>query len=268
MNRRDFFQSSLLSTATLMALPGQLAAEPQPKVTGVTDTYVNLFEWPFRPLKYADTAKLTAKLAKHNVTEAWAGTYEALFYKDIDQANARLAEECKKKWPVKLLPVGTVNTTWPDWEEDLKRCSVKYGMTGIRIFPAYQMIRLDSPEFMTLLELATKMKMFVQIVGDVEDPRHNHPLITLKEGKYDPLLEATKKIPAARIQLTHWNRKVPNPLLQKIINQTEIKFDISRIEGAGELMVRTQKLSDTRRQVYVRIACPLLPIGVGPVQTL
>lgn len=237
MNRRDFCQNSIVISTGLalsgVALTGA-AAKPE-KGPAITDTYVNLFEWPFRKLKYSTTTDLVRKLKRHRITQAWAGSFDALFHKDMDQVNARLSRECKRYGKDMLLPVGSVNTSWPGWEEDLRRCSEVHGMKGIRVFPIYQMTVLDSPEFLQLIEMAVKRDMFIQIVGDVADPRHHHPVIGVWDIPFDPLLELAKKFPAARIQLVHWNRKVGADLLERIVRETSITFDISRIEGAGEL---------------------------------
>src|SRR5882672_3307822 len=93
IDRRSFLKKSLLSV-TAVSLAGQrpLAAKPamrkaavidSSRATGIIDTNVNLFSWPFRALKYRDTKALVAKLKKHRVIEAWAGNFEALLSKDM-----------------------------------------------------------------------------------------------------------------------------------------------------------------------------------------
>ncbi len=242
LNRRDFCQKTLFSSIAL-ALPGstsllykygQEATEAQ-KGPQIVDTFVHLFDWPFRRLKYADTSQLIQKLKKHQISEAWAGNFEALFHKDIDGTNRRLMEECQRKGSGFFKPVGSVNPTWPDWEEDLRRCDEEYHMAGIRVHPDFQMIDLSSPEFLRLVTLATERNMFVQIAGDLEDPRHHHPLVQVRRASFEPIVEVARAVPKARIQLVHWNRKVGAALLQKLVEQPNIMFDTSRIEGAGEL---------------------------------
>lgn len=242
LNRRDFCQTTLLSSMA-MALPGSLhelqstfTINPEArKGPAITDTFMHLFDWPFRELKYSDTRKLIDKLKSHSVGEAWAGSFEALLHKDIDGSNRRLMKECQKVDAGFLKPVGSVNTTWPDWEEDLRRCDEEYEMGGIRVHPMYQMIDLSSPEFKQMVANATARGMFVQIAGDLEDPRHHHPLIEVRNTSFEPLLDVAKAIPDARLQLVHWNRKVNGTLLKKLVDQTNIVFDTSRIEGAGEM---------------------------------
>src|SRR4029453_14335612 len=119
IDRRRFLKNSLAGV-TAVSRPGQqpgvaqAAAGLSPAVSsskagGIIDTNVNLFNWPFRALKYRDTRTLVAKLKKHRVIEAWAGSFEALLSKDMDGANARLAAECLKHGPGFLIPFGSVN---------------------------------------------------------------------------------------------------------------------------------------------------------------
>ena len=113
VSRRTFFSSSLGAAAAL-SLPGaananagqQRSEDLQNNQDGpdIIDTNVNLFDWPFRKLKYGNTKALVEKLRNHRITQAWAGNYEALFHKDISGVNARLAEECRVNGQGMLLP--------------------------------------------------------------------------------------------------------------------------------------------------------------------
>src|SRR5687768_4336218 len=98
IDRRSFVKASLISTvlpagAVLAKLSAQDAESPP--APEIIDTNVHLFEWPFRRLKYARTETLIAKLRKHRITRAWAGSFEAILSKRLDLVNRRLAEECK-----------------------------------------------------------------------------------------------------------------------------------------------------------------------------
>src|SRR5215510_3924366 len=106
LDRRSFLKNALLSAATIsFADPQPLAAQTAARsaavaapseALGIIDTNVNLFDWPFRALKYRDTKALVAKLRKHRIIEAWAGSFEALLAKDMNGVNARLAAECRE----------------------------------------------------------------------------------------------------------------------------------------------------------------------------
>jgi len=202
---------------------------------GIIDTNVNLFKWPFRRMKYGETRSLVAKLRKHRITKAWAGNFEALFSKSINEVNARLAEECRVNGEGMLLPFGTVNPAWPDWEEDLRRCHEVHRMAGIRLYPTYQTFDLNHPDIPRLMSQATERGLIIQIVGDMEDSRVHHPIVLTRELSFDPLVDIMRKIPKAKVQLLCWNERVSSELLKKLISETTIVMDISWLESTGAL---------------------------------
>src|SRR5437667_1272879 len=166
IDRRSFLKSSLLGAAAVsvpghqplaaQTAAGSAAVATSSQAPGIIDTNVNLFSWPFRRLKYRDTKALVAKLKKHRIIEAWAGSFEALLSKDMNAVNTRLADECRTHAPGFLIPFGSVNLAWPDWEEDVRRCHEVHKMTGIRIYPGYQPFDLDHPSVESLLKMTAE----------------------------------------------------------------------------------------------------------------
>lgn len=244
VNRRTFVTSSL-GVAAALSIPsgvtgktkddydnGNPAAEDAPSII---DTNVNLLDWPFRKLKYGKTADLVGKLRKHRITQAWAGSFEALLHKDINGVNVRLAEACKKDGDGLLLPFGTVNLAWPDWQEDLRRCHEVHHMPGIRIYPIYQTFGPDHADFAALVKQVTDYGMILQIVGDMEDSRHHHPIVEVRDVNMEPLIDIVKQVPKAKVQLLYWNHRVSGKLLDRFVKETRVQFDTSRVEGAGEV---------------------------------
>ena len=186
--RREFLKTSLLPTAVPPLLASQAvavhAADKEPPVAaaehpGIIDTNVHLFDWPFRSLKYRQTADLVAKLRKHRVTEACAGSFQALLHKNLDSANARLANECRVNSEGMLLPFGSVNPVWPDWEEDLRRS------TRPTVCPASGCTRITTttvwtgPRCCSCSAGRRQRGLLVQIAIEMEDERVHHPVINV-----------------------------------------------------------------------------------------
>lgn len=201
----------------------------------IIDTNVNLFRWPFRRMKYGETKSLIAKLRHHRITKAWAGNFEALFSKSINEVNSRLAHECRVYGEGVLIPFGTVNLAWPDWEEDLRRCHEVHKMPGIRLYPTYQTFDLSHVAFPRFMKLATDRGLIIQIVGDMEDSRVHHPIVLTRELSFDPLVDIMKNIPRAKVQLLNWNERVNRDLLKKLMSETSVVLDISWLESTGAL---------------------------------
>ena len=243
IDRRSFLRNSLLSV-TAVSLPGhpplaaQTSALNAPVVSpsqapGIIDTNVNLFSWPFRALKYRDTKALAAKLKKHRVIEAWAGSFEALFSKDLSGVNTRLAAGCLEHAPGFLIPFGSVNLAWPDWQEDVRRCHEVHKMPGIRIYPGYQPFDLDHPAMESLMRMIAERGLILQVVFGMEDPRVLHPIINVGPVTFAPLLKAVQSTPNAKVELLHFSGSSQGEDLSLFMTKTNTGMDISRLEGNG-----------------------------------
>ncbi len=191
----------------------------------IIDVNVTLSRWPFRRLSGDDPAKLVEKLRSHQVTQAWAGSFDGVLHKDIAGVNARLAADCQKYGPGLLLPFGSVNPKLPDWQEDLRRCQDQHGMKGIRLHPNYHGYTLDDPLASELLSLAARRKLIVQIALAMEDERTQHPLLRVAPVDPAPLDRLT--IPDLRLVLLNHNRLPHLP--------QGVYGDIAMVEGLGGL---------------------------------
>lgn len=242
LDRREFLKVSLLagaaasvSSPTASAQSAIPSAASDSTAVGIIDTNINLFEWPFRKLKYSDTATLVEKLRRHRVTEAWACSFEALLHKDINGVNERLAQECRDRGAGLLRPFGTVNLAWPDWEEDLRRCHEQFGMRGVRIYPGYQPFGINHLEFQRLVAAIRERGLLLQIVFGLEDPRVHHPIISVNAPVAMPLVAILKSEPSVKVQLLHFSGNVQGTDLTALVTETTACIDISRWEGNGAI---------------------------------
>jgi len=78
--RRTFLKNSLL-TAAAFGLPARAAVPPAKSAASaadvdafIIDTNINTGWWPFRHMKYSATPDLVAKLRRHKIKQAWAGS--------------------------------------------------------------------------------------------------------------------------------------------------------------------------------------------------
>jgi predicted TIM-barrel fold metal-dependent hydrolase len=241
LTRRRFVKGLLLPAA-LGTLPrrarGEEAEGSADSAPGIIDTNVHLFDWPFRKLKYAGTKSLVAKLRRHRINQAWAGSYEGLLHKNLDGVNARLAEECRANGAGMLLPFGTVNPALPDWEEDLRRCQEKYRMPGVRLYPSYHNYTLQMAEVPRLLQLAQKRGLIVQLAVRMEDPRVQLAVTRTPSVDVTGLPELLAAVPKVKVQLFNaFNGTDPlrGQTGRRLIEETQVIIEISHVEGQGGL---------------------------------
>jgi predicted TIM-barrel fold metal-dependent hydrolase len=268
IDRRTFVQAGLATTtaAALFSQSAEFASAAQAAATEfqaaappeITDTNIHLFDWPFRKLKYAKTDALIAKLRKHRITKAWAGNFEAVLNKQLDQANRRLAEECQNHGNGMLTPIGSVNPAWPDWDEDLRRCHEQYKMPGIRLYPAYHGYTLDHPELTRLLANAAKRNLLVQIVLRLEDERVHHVATNIPPINVAPLVDALKTNPTAKVQLINSAGPLLGNNVTALVRDTSCTFDIAATESNGGV----GKLLDGKNSSY-RGAIPIDRLTFG-----
>lgn len=197
------------------------------------DVNVYLSRWPFRRLNGDETRSLVSKLREQKVSQAWAGSFDALLHRDVAAVNARLTDECKSHGESILIPFGTVNPQSPDWEEDLRRCHEVHRMPGIRLHPNYHGYKLDDPAFARLLSLAAERKLVVQIALTMEDERTQHPLVQVPHVDTAPLADLVRKLPKLKLVLLNAMRALRIDQLEALSAAGQVYFDIAALESVG-----------------------------------
>lgn len=206
-----------------------------PGVSFITDSNVYLSRWPCRRLPFDDTASLVQQLQLHGVTQAWAGSFDALLHKDVGGVNQRTFDDCRQHGQGILKPVGCINPTLPDWQEDVRRCHQDFGMRVIRLHPNYHDYRLADPSFSELLDLATAARLIVQISVRIEDPRTQHPRLRVPDVDVEPLAELAIQYGDLPIVLTNALQVVRGPEMARLAACPNIFIETATQEGVGGL---------------------------------
>jgi hypothetical protein len=230
MERRSFLPSLAAATTA----PGR-AAVAADAGRGLVDTNVHLSSWVVRRSGLDTPRQLVEKLRRHDVTQAWTGSFEAVLHTDLAGANTRLADACAREGGGTLVPFGSVNPLFPDWEDDVRRCHEVHRMPGLRLYPSYHGYALDHPQFARLLALAAARRLFVQIALSLEDDRTHNPVLTVAPVNPAPLPDLLAKVPAARVMLLNASSRVlaaASPLLARLA-KSGVYFEISCLEGVA-----------------------------------
>jgi len=195
------------------------------------DTNVHLSRWPFRRVANDTTPALIAKLKQLGITEAWAGSYDALLHRDLSAVNESLAADCRRHGAGFLKPIGCVNPSLPDWEEDLRRCAEVFKMKALRLYPNYHQYDLVDARFKKLFAMAATHGLHVQIAVMMEEERTQHPLVRVPHVNTAPLIDLLKQTPKARVMLLNGFRAVRAGLLLRLQASRRVWFDLSTLEG-------------------------------------
>lgn len=204
-------------------------------MNSLIDVNVSLFRYPTRRLPDDEPQKLIARLRQNQITQAWAGSYEALLHRDIDGVNRRLKETCDQHGKGILLPFGAVNPAIPDWKEDFRRCHEDYGFQGIRLYPTYHQYLLDDKRFIELLHMAEESEMVVQLVATVEDARTQHPLLSVSPIELKPLFEILSEVPRLKLVILNGFRDANFDSMIQLCRYPNVSVDFAMLEGFGSL---------------------------------
>lgn len=210
------------------------------------DTNISLERWPFRRFVDDTPERLVAKLKARGVTEAWAGSFDGLFHRDIAAVNRRLAETCRQFGNGILRPFGTVNPVLPDWHDDLRRCHEVHRMRGLRLHPNYHGYTLDDPRFAELLSLATDRGLIVQLALSMEDERTQHALHRVPHVDPKPLAAIIAKQPKLRLVLLNAFRSLPVAQASEAAKAGQVWFDIAMLESVAGVAKLIEQVSPQR----------------------
>ena len=200
------------------------------------DVNVSLSRWPFRRLPDDEPAALVRRLRQLGVSEAWAGSLDAILHHDLAEVNTRLAATCRAFGPGFLRAFGAVNPLLPGWREDLRRCHEEHRMLGIRLHPNYHGYTLDQPVFNELLSEAARRKLIVQVALKMQDERTLHPLLKgLPTTDPTPLIARNDGQTRPPLVLLNVLGDLRGLALKKLLNTNGIWVDIAMLEGAAGL---------------------------------
>lgn len=211
------------------------------------DTNVNLFRWPFRRVAGDDPDALAARLRARGVRQAWVGSYEALWCRDMEGVNLRLLEACRREGADFFLPFGSVNPKLPNWQEDIRRCHEVHRMRGVRLFPNYHGYTLVDSSFVELMSMAAERHLIVQIALSMEDTRTQERLVEPVDPA--PLAGLLTRLHSLRVVLLNcgnWTDDDAGPSIARILKAENAYFDMAMCEGVGGLSRLIAAISPTR----------------------
>ncbi|MBS0209661.1 MAG: amidohydrolase family protein [Planctomycetes bacterium] len=197
----------------------------------IIDTNVYLGSWPFRRLYGSRLDELLEKLRASGTVQAWAGSYDGLWQRDLADVNEQLAKTCAGVADKLLVPFGAVNPTLPNWQDDVRRCHELHKMPGIRLNPNYHGYKLDAPEFAELLAEAERRGLIVQIALSMEDERTQPALARAPHVDATGLGKLLAATPKLRVVILNGFRAMRIEQASKLATAGQVWFDIAMLES-------------------------------------
>jgi uncharacterized protein len=184
-----------------------------------------LGNYPWRQLRHNDAPSLVALMDQVGIDMAVVSSIDAIFHSNPQPANERLAAETRD-YPSRLIPFGTINPTYAGWERDLDACHVKWGMRGLRAFPAHHGYSLNDKACQALLAAAGEYRLPVAFAARLVDRRQHHWL--------DPTTDLDQAMLASTVASHPGNQfMILNPLAPADtwagLVDSRVLFDIARM---------------------------------------
>jgi uncharacterized protein len=248
LSRRSLLKAAVAAGGCGLGRP--LRAKPASEATAAketVDTHVYLGQWPHAYLTDGEPAALIAMLRRHGISQAWAGSFDGLFYKDVAGVNERLAEVCASTDKKFYVPFGTVNPMLPDWEDDVRRCDEQHHMRGIRLHPNYHGYALDDSRFARLLQLAAERSLVVQLVAALDGAPHRWLAPISRQVDLAPLADVLKKVRDIRVVIAGGASVVNDAVLESFVDSSDAYFEVSGRETNASMW---QNRAPARRLVF------------------
>ncbi len=168
------------------------------------DVNASLGNWPFEPLRHNTPAGLLRRLKAAGIGRACVGSLDAVWYQDVQEANRKLHRETTK-FRKRLILLAVINPNFPGWEDDLAECAEEFGMTGVRLFPAFHGYDLKDKCCRELFERAGHYNLPVQIAPQITDHRMHHPRAYVPPAPLDGLAGLLREFPRVRTAVINVN---------------------------------------------------------------
>ncbi len=278
MHRRTFLQSSIAaataSAFSAPALSAQRTVEPDRLDAAlhpdeIIDTNVYLGQWPFSRSPFDEPQRLADKLRSHGVKQAWVGSYEGVFQKDISALNERLLRRCEPHGNL-FVPFGSVHPKLPGWERDLQRCAEDFHMPGIRLHPAYHNYSLDDPVVAALLQQAAEMNLLVQVACWMEDERTQNPRMMVPAVDPLPLVDLMAATADVHVMLLSAVSGPRTAILTHLAQTPRLSVDTAVLEqidplGAVLRIVPAERIVFGSYSPYFYLEANLLKFAESPL---
>ena len=212
--------------------------------------------WPFKQLQYNTCSRLLERMNKFGVNVSVISNLNGIFYKNTQSANEELYNELNSdnRFRGRFVPFAIINPIYAGWRDDLKTCTEKMGMKGLRLFPQYHDYEITDPSLIELVKIARDRGLPVAFDIRMVDsrqrswmdiPRFNPATdfkvdVITKEWSLKNVIPIIKAVPDGKFIVVNLANGLDlDDEEMELIKKTDILFDISgrAIRGDDTLSV-------------------------------
>lgn len=198
------------------------------------DINASVGHWPFRQLQGNDLPATLKRMNAFGVDKAVVANINGIFYKNPQPANAELHEALQAKENVRdrFIPFGVVNPVLPWGKRALEECHERFGMQGIRLYPAYHHYDLDGAPCVELVKAARDRDMVVAIPQRMVDRRQRSWLDVSQNIGMGVIARLVQHVPDAQYMVldTRSAHGVEEEQLRRL-QDADLLFDSTRAAG-------------------------------------
>ena len=154
--------------------------DERPLEEPLVDANAFVGDWPFQTFDGAEVDDLIARLDAEGIDRALVSAAEGAFYRNVHDANERLRDRVAGHED-RLIPVATVNPTYPEWERDLREAVAEWDFRAVKLLPLYHDYDPDDDAATACLRVCEELDVPVVLAAAVEDNRKRHPRVWLRD---------------------------------------------------------------------------------------
>ncbi|MCE5346536.1 MAG: hypothetical protein LLG13_09665 [Bacteroidales bacterium] len=167
------------------------------------DINANIGHWPFQQTNCNTCQALLERMNKYGVDVSVISNMNGIFYKDTQAANEELHNEIMsdRRFRDRFIPFAIINPIYAGWKNDLKMCSSKFGIKGIRLYPLYHDYELTDPSCIELVKNARDLGLIVAFTIRMVDSRPRSWMDLSKEWSLKDVIPIIKEVPDAKYMI-------------------------------------------------------------------
>jgi uncharacterized protein len=197
----------------------------------ILDVNAYLGHFAFRRLRHNTADSLLALMDSKKIDRAVVSSASAITYRNAHSGNEEVDAEVKGHRD-RLIPFAVVNPSYAGWEDDLKACHERFGMSGLRLYPGWHNYKLSDGCCLELVHAAGARGMTISIPIRVEDYRQRSWLVDVPDVALADVASLVKGCPSARFLLLNGIGIVNSPLGRKAVGvglPENYRIEISRM---------------------------------------